>query len=600
MGLYPQLNNIPKTLQMTSAFGGYFHAPRIKDGEFFDMKNMTGEFLPVVASRRKRGTMHYFDDLQGIACKEALAWINGGELWWNGLPVQGITLSTAPEMLPKQMVSMGAYLCVFPDKVYINTIDLADKGRMDATYTTPGGVTASIKLSNLDGTLLQDGAILTSPTAPASPTNGMYWIDTSEKLHILKRYNASTSEWVQIPTTYLRIEATGIGQAFKAYDGVKLSGLAATAGVTPSVTEQVSKLNGDVILYAQRDNYVVIAGLVDQAVQLDGAITVTREVPDMDYVTEGENRLWGCKYGMSGGKVVNEIYACKLGDFKNWRCYMGLSTDSYAVSVGSDGKFTGAGTLSGNPIFFKEDCMHRVMGNMPSQYHATVTMCRGIEDGSWRSLAVVNESMIYKAREGYVRYDGSLPIGINEALGKEIYHDASAGVIGDMYYTSARKQDGSWVLLVYNSKTGQWYKEDNTHALCFAGDGKDLYYLDAPPVVGASGKSIRSVRGKGTAEVDVVWSVTSGIQGFASPNQKYLSRFNIRMSLEQLHTAQLEIQYDSDGVWHQSGTIQGQGLNTVLLPVRPRRCDHLQWRLSGTGEVKLFSVARYDEDGSDD
>lgn len=594
MPMYPQLNNIPRTLQMTSNFGGYRHALRIGDGEFYDMQNMTGEFLPVVTSRRRRGHVFSFPNLQGIVCKDALAWIDGSTLYWNSMPVDGITLSTDASMLPKQMVSMGAYLCVFPDKVYINTIDLSDRGSMENRYQPPAGVKPVLKLCNLDGTLLAAGTILTAASAPANPSNGMYWIDTSEKKHVLKRYTSATTEWVQIATTYLRIEAVGIGAGFRDYDGVVIKGAAASGIVSPDVAEQVKFLNADALIYSRGDNHIVIAGLVDQAVELEEGLTIVREVPDMDYVTEGENRLWGCKYGMSSGKVVNEIYACKLGDFKNWRCYMGLSTDSYAVSVGSDGRFTGAGTLSGNPIFFKEDCIHRIMGTMPKQYQVHTTMCRGVEAGSWRSVAVVNERMYYKARDGYCMYDGSLPAGISEALSQEVYKDASAGVIGDQYYTSARSGD-SWVMLTYNTKTGQWFKEDAVHALCFAGDGEELYFIDA------DNHLIRSVRGKGNhLEAPVSWSVTSGIQGFESPNQKYLSRFNIRMSLEQFHIAHLEIQYDSDGIWHPSGTIQGQGLNTVLLPVRPRRCDHLQWRLSGTGEVKLLSIARYDEDGSDD
>ncbi len=41
------------------------------------------------------------------------------------------------------------------------------------------------------------------------------------------------------------------------------------------------------------------------------------------------------------------------------------------------------------------------------------------------------------------------------------------------------------------------------------------------------------------------------------------------------------------------------GLRTFLLPVRPARCDHLKFRLTGKGEMKLFSLARVLEAGSD-
>ena len=59
------------------------------------------------------------------------------------------------------------------------------------------------------------------------------------------------------------------------------------------------------------------------------------------------------------------------------------------------------------------------------------------------------------------------------------------------------------------------------------------------------------------------------------------------------------VQYDSDGVWRHCWHIEGRGLRTFLLPIRPARCDHLKFRLTGKGELKLFSLARVLEGGSD-
>jgi hypothetical protein len=36
-----------------------------------------------------------------------------------------------------------------------------------------------------------------------------------------------------------------------------------------------------------------------------------------------------------------------------------------------------------------------------------------------------------------------------------------------------------------------------------------------------------------------------------------------------------------------------------MIPVIPRRCDHCQLRLSGTGRMKLYSLARVLELGGD-
>ena len=45
---------------------------------------------------------------------------------------------------------------------------------------------------------------------------------------------------------------------------------------------------------------------------------------------------------------------------------------------------------------------------------------------------------------------------------------------------------------------------------------------------------------------------------------------------------------------------EGEGsLRTYTIPVPPRRCDHLRYRISGTGDVKIYSIARTVETGSD-
>lgn len=86
----------------------------------------------------------------------------------------------------------------------------------------------------------------------------------------------------------------------------------------------------------------------------------SRTAPDMDFVCQCGNRLWGCRYGNDGEKNINELYCCALGDFKNWNQYLGLSTDSWRASVGSDGVWTGAVNYLGSPVFFKENCIHRI------------------------------------------------------------------------------------------------------------------------------------------------------------------------------------------------------------------------------------------------
>ena len=103
----------------------------------------------------------------------------------------------------------------------------------------------------------------------------------------------------------------------------------------------------------------------------------------------------------------------------------------------------------------------------------------------------------------------------------------------------------------------------------------------------------------GTLEDSVQWMAETGIMTYGLVGKKYVSRINLRMQLPKGSSVDFWVQYDSDGVWRHCGHIEGRGLRTFLLPIRPARCDHLKFRLTGKGEMKLFSLARVLEAGSD-
>ena len=126
-----------QTRTMTEVFGGYNRNLKINEGEWYHEENLTCDHYPLFAERKKRGVYHQgMDNITGVLSKDALAWVEGKKLYYSGKQVDGITLSDDPDMLPKQMVSMGAYLCVFPDNVYVNTQYLPDCGKMGAEFTT--------------------------------------------------------------------------------------------------------------------------------------------------------------------------------------------------------------------------------------------------------------------------------------------------------------------------------------------------------------------------------------------------------------------------------------------------------------------------------
>lgn len=589
--LLPELNSGNQSQLHTTVFLGYDHNPVIQDGAWYDMENMTGDQTPLLAVRQKRGKVATLTHGLGLYAKEQLAWIDGEDLNFGGKKVEGVSISTAEDMLPKQMVSMGAYLVVWPDKVYVNTVNVTDCGKIDASYTTT--TTATVSMCRGDGTDYDMNKITIGSSAPENPANNAMWIDTSDSTHILMQYSEYSGEWSQVATTYVKIEAEGIGENFSQYDGVTVSGVEATGEISEAVQAELDTLNNTVLLYEAGDDYIVVAGLIEQVVECKSGIKVARSAPDLDYITESNNRLWGCKYGMVDGAVVNEIYASKLGDLKNWNCFMGLSTDSYTVSVGSDGRFTGCATVAGSPVFFKEDCLHKISGTMPSSFSVQTSQCRGVQEGCGLSLQTVNETLFYMSRAGVMSYDGSLPSSVSNCLGGARYYNAVAGATGEKYYISMEDTSGTWHMFCFSTKTGMWHREDNTHAVAFGRKGDELYYLD-------DGGNIMAVNGtEGTKEDAVSWYVVGGMTGYDVAGQKYLSRYNIRMQLEQGAEVSLALEYDSDGKWVDKGKVKGTSTRTFMIPVIPRRCDHVRLKLSGKGMARIFSIARLYEEGGD-
>ena len=553
---YPQLTELPTTRQMVDVFKGYNHNLRINSGEFFDMKNMTSDYYPVLSPRGKRGFYVKPASPQGLIAKDGICYVDGTNFVMGEYTID-MGLSTAAADCPKQLVSMGAYVIIMPDK-----------------KTITGDVYSNTVIS---------------PAEPSDPENLDYWIDTSTTPNTLKQYSATSSMWIAIATTYIKISATGIGAAFNQYDGVTISGI-----VKPGLQD----LNGTMVLWDKGDDYIVVLGILDTVTTqsaADGAIKVERRMPNMDYLIESENRLWGCRYGTAlNGDVVNEIYACKLGDFRNWNCFMSLATDSYVASCGTDGQFTGAIAHLGYPLFFKENCVHKVYGNYPANFQIQTTACRGVQKGCHRSLAIVNETLFYKARSGICAFDGSLPTEASYVLGNEFYSDAVGGAHGNKYYVSMMDVYGVWHLFVYDTAKGMWHREDNLHASAFCSCRSELYCIDADNL------NIITMLGSGEKDAaEVKWMVETGELGLSSPDMKYISRITVRMSMAVGAKADFYAQYDMSDEWIHICTIRGTNLRSFSIPIKPRRCDHMRLRIEGEGMTKIYAYTKTIEQGSE-
>ncbi len=578
----PPLDYTVKNRQLISSFEGYHNNLVIDENAFYYEENMSSDRYPVLTPRNKRCFFNVNgENLQGLFSKTKLTYINNGVLYYGGTAVSGISF---PEIQKERIfVSMGAKLIILPDKVYVNTDDLSDYGSLEAEFT---GTNAFCSLCRSDGDLYEKYTV--SSTSPNNPFHGDLWVDTSVVPNVLKQYSADTQMFVELADNYIRINSTGIGENFNQYDGVFISGL------------EKAGLEGSYIIYDKGNDYIVVTGMLSQSINISEEFSIKRTIPDMDFVCESGNRLWGCN------SQRNEIYASKLGDPCNFYSYMGISQDSYAATVGTDGEFTGAISYRGYILFFKENCVHKIYGSNPP-YTITTSYIRGVQKGSHKSLCILNETLYYKSPNGICVYEGGLPTDISAHLGNNYYTNAVGCGCLNKYYICMTDVKGERTLFVYDERYNLWHREDVIDIREFACNNLNLYFIaqyDGNRKIGLIdsvnkfGNFTGELKGFNLEE-DFKWCFETGLWGLSLPQNKYYSSILIRAIGSKGARLKVFVQSNSNEKWIEVFSKNIEKTGSVLLPFSTPRCDHLRLKFEGVGKVEILSISRDIEAGSE-
>lgn len=576
----PYLQQRGRNRSITTDFRGLNLSQGIGDGEWAWMQNMDTREYPAVARRQKRVHVATLNKPNGLCATDRLCFVDGVKFYYNGFYYGDV------EDSEKTLVPMGAKIAIFPDKKLFDTTTLSFTD-MEQKNVSSG--TVRVTLAKGDGTPY--GEYTEGGTAPENPENGQLWLDTSGDAPVMKTWSEAQGLWVAEATTYVLVSATGLGQGLKALDGVTVSGL------------EESGLNGDWILTDAGPDYILFTGILQKALTQTGEVRVERTCPEMDFVVEKDNRLWGCS------SADHEIYCCKLGDPTNWRAYQGVATDSYAVTVGTPGPFTGAAVSGSAVIFFKENCLHRVYGTQPSNFTVYVDNLRGVQQGCHKSAVRVNEYLYYKSVFDVCVYADSEVAGISAALGTESYKNAVAGVCGSRLYLSMEDQEGAWQLLVYDTAAGVWTREDGTHALGFASCLTETFMLRADGELyallpGEYNKdffmvgSDYTVYAQEETDEEVSWELRTGEILRELPDHKYIGKIQLYLELDPGARAEVALRRDG-GAWEKVQELSGGDQRRCTLPIYPRRCDRMEIRLTGVGHARLVNWSKYVGYGSE-
>lgn len=482
----------------------------------------------------------------------------------DGIYLDGKGTLTAIEGLSagdKTLVNIGAYIVILPDWSLINTAD------------TENPVTMA-KGAVLTGNLLEYNQNQTKPT-----------------VSIYKLF------YVDAPTTEVTASGLAVGDSVKlswTYGKRKMSKQLTinNIGIESYTGSGMTSIGFDTSDMPNTMWFYTEGRAMDQfrVPRITGA-TIQRVMPDLDYVVEYNNRLWGCS------SKNHEIYCSKLGEPLVWGAYSGISTDSWAATVGTDGDFTGACVFNGCVLFFKEDCVHSVYGTKASNFTVTTYTVRGVQKGSAKSLCISEGLLYYKAPEGIFTFNGSASSRFDGKLCVDRDSRTACGTADDRYIVMAMS-DGT--VFYYDKLHSVWYNRTLPNVISMHNFSGSLYAITKD-----SNKAMQKVMlttdvGMSGRMAETAFEAITGelCRGELTSTSSYSRKAmhtvikKLTMSIEEWHQQgvssvqfTVSVQYDGGDwqtVYSYDGTAEEADNNVVtLIPIIPMRCQRLRIKISG-------------------
>lgn len=325
-------------------------------------------------------------------------------------------------------------------------------------------------------------------------------------------------------------------------------------------------------------------------------ITINRSIPDLDFICERDNRLWGVS------NTTKTIYCSALGIPWQFYDYSGLDTGAYAVAVGSAGDFTGIVNYGG-VLCFKEDKVHKMLGSFPSDFYMTTYNVAGIMNGADKSAVIVSEILYYRSPLGVMAFTGYQPTNISPNLSLEHTTGGVAGSNGREYFLCVRSKDDTekYSLFKYDLQYKLWIKEDDVNVSSITNIGNDLYItIETKDTIEVEGETKTIItrtpyitNQQNDEGMNLEWFARfmPYIETQGGVRQAGYTRLVLRFDMAPGSRFKIKVRYD-DGRWEDAWTQPKTKKLTYTVPLRIKRCDKFELMLEGKGQTKIRSIQR--------
>ncbi|MBE6880333.1 MAG: hypothetical protein E7490_05830 [Ruminococcaceae bacterium] len=555
---YKKLRRLGNSVIYQTRFSGINNLNGTPLGEWEEMHNMTSDSYPAVRNMPCRRYKSLPIDMTGFMFKDDMLVYTVSD----GIYIGDTKIDLELTETRKKLVSMGAYIVILPDWIVINTEDMTNIDSLRVTIT--------------GGTLYEKNINQTSPTIDIRKL--MYYETDSSNLSLslLQVGDRVTLEYAYKNRAYsIRAYITAISDDEDYLPEGKTAIIFDTTGdlyqsTRYFYTEQRDMTGGRTV--AKHMN-----------VTLERSAEVQRlMIPKMDYdlVIEHNNRLWGCS------SENHEIYCSKLGDPFVWKEYNGISTDSYAVTVGSDGDFTGSAVYNDSILFFKENCVHSIYGTKPSNFTLSTTELRGVQKGSHNSICKSNGLLYYKAPEGIFVFNGSTSVRADARLGRDIT-DTAVGVADD----NAVYMATDYRVYVYDCLHDSWHTEDIMGGYGTMISGHN--YGGALYLTMVIGNFVRLylMRGNDDSitefEEDVSFGLVTGDLNRTGAIMRHISKLRFVIGVDDKYrdvSFSISISYNGGEyktVYSYDSTKTKPNTEIFTVPIIPMRCQRMKIRIGG-------------------